>query len=105
MPMATPLQTGRIVVLVVSAVPGVQFHKTVLVPLGQSAAWALAASGLLALHPALKDAPLGIWGQKIAPANVLQAGDRLEVYAPVMPAAVARVRQLKRAHQAAHSST
>jgi uncharacterized protein len=94
--MPTPTQTSRITVQVVSAIAAAPFNKPVLVPQGQSAAWAVQASGFYALHPALKNAPLGIWGKKIAPATVLAAGDRVEIYAPVLPAAAARVRQLKR---------
>ncbi len=95
--MPTPLQQSRVTVEIVAVAGGLTFKKRVIVPLGQTLGWAANASGLYALHPQLKAAALGVWGKVMAPTVVVQESDRIEIYAPVQPAATqahrARLRQ------------
>jgi len=55
-------------------------------PHGTTAKDALAASGLLAECPELQagEPVLGVWSRKVAADTVLEAGDRLEVYRPLV---------------------
>lgn len=52
-------------------------------PSGATVQDALAASGLLASHPEIREAPLGIWGRKAAGDQRLRPGDRIEIYRPL----------------------
>ncbi len=56
------------------------------VPCGTTASEALVASGLLAECPELQtgEPVLGVWSRKVAADTVLEAGDRLEVYRPLL---------------------
>ncbi len=91
--MPTPVQATRLQIEVVCATGGVGFQKTILVPTGQTLGWAVNASGVYSLYPALRGAALGIWGQVYPPETVLNDGDRAEIYHPVDPAAVAASRR------------
>ena len=52
---------------------------------GCTAREALQASGLLADCPELQNVPLdvGVWGRPCTPGQVLEDGDRLEIYRPL----------------------
>lgn len=52
---------------------------------GCTARDALQASGLLADCPELQNVPLdvGVWGRPCTPGQVLEEGDRLEIYRPL----------------------
>lgn len=53
-------------------------------PEGSCIADAIAASGWPATHPALSPLPgVGIWGRNASPGQVLQDGDRVEIYRPL----------------------
>lgn len=61
-----------------------QFEEVPLrLAIGATVAQALAASGLLERHPEIKSAPLGLWGRKTMPEQVLRNGDRVEIYRPL----------------------
>ena len=65
-----------------SPAPG-QVELTALhLPLGSTAGQAVAASGLLLRHRGGWFEPLrvGIWGRPVPPTQVLEAGDRVEIY-------------------------
>ncbi|HUO95936.1 MAG TPA: RnfH family protein [Steroidobacteraceae bacterium] len=52
-----------------------------LVPAGTTAAEAVERAGIRERHPGIaQDAPLGIFGRKVAAGTVLAAGDRVELY-------------------------
>ena len=58
------------------------------VPAGSTLHEAIAASGRLARDGAFADliakgGHVGVWGRKMPPETVLQAGDRIEVYRPL----------------------
>lgn len=94
--MATPRQTGRLMVEVVCAGAATGFARPVLVPVGQTIGWAANASGVYGLHPHLRGCALGLWGKRMPPETLAAEGDRIELYLPCDPAAVARARNLKR---------
>ena len=93
--MATPLQAGRVTVQVICAAGGIAFAKTMLVPAHQTLGWCVNASGLYGQHPQLRSNKLGVWGKVMPPETGVQAEDRIEVYVPVSPQAVARARSLR----------
>ena len=69
-------------------------------PPGSSVAQAVAASGLFERHATLRgfaDAgvlPVGVWGRRCSPQTLLAAGDRVELYRPLVvdPKEARRVR-------------
>jgi putative ubiquitin-RnfH superfamily antitoxin RatB of RatAB toxin-antitoxin module len=56
------------------------------VPMGTTARQALAICGIQASFPALdiEHCPLGVFGREVADDYQLQAGDRLEIYRPLI---------------------
>ena len=56
------------------------------VPAGTVAGEAVRLSGIAAQLPgvAVHDCPLGIFGKVVVPESVLQAGDRVELYRPLL---------------------
>jgi hypothetical protein len=55
-----------------------------MVPAGTTAAEAVDRAGIRERHPGIAgDAPLGIFGRKVAAGTVLAAGDRVELYRPL----------------------
>jgi hypothetical protein len=55
-----------------------------MVPAGTTAAEAVERAGIRERHPGIaSDAPLGIFGRKVAAGTVLAAGDRVELYRPL----------------------
>jgi putative ubiquitin-RnfH superfamily antitoxin RatB of RatAB toxin-antitoxin module len=99
--MATPQQAGRVQAEVVAVAGGLTFHKSVVVPVGQTLGWAVNASGLYALHPQLKEAALGVWGKVLPAATLVNAHDRIEVYTPVLKSATTAHRQRLQARKLA----
>lgn len=71
---------------VVYARPGRVWRRQVELQAGATAEQALRASELLGEHPEFGDTlpPLGIFGRACTPRQVLQNGDRLEVYRPLV---------------------
>jgi putative ubiquitin-RnfH superfamily antitoxin RatB of RatAB toxin-antitoxin module len=54
------------------------------VPAGTTAAEAVERSGIRARHPGIAaDAPLGVFGRRVAPTELLEPGDRVELYRPL----------------------
>ncbi|WLI00435.1 RnfH family protein [Pseudomonas simiae] len=80
-----------------------QVLLAVTVPAGTSLRAAVQASGIAAQFPGLDlaDCPLGIFGKVVADAEVrsVQAGDRIELYRPLLadPKEVRRLRAAKAA--------
>ena len=65
--------------------PRVVHERLFEVPLGATALQALQASGLLPAFPELQGTALdlGIWGRTCPPSQLMQEGDRLEIYRPL----------------------
>lgn len=88
-----------ICVEVVYAKPESQRLLTVVVPAGCTAIEAIRLSGLIEQFPALNlpQAALGIFGRRVPPSTVLKAGDRVEIYRPLVanPKAARRRRAVK----------
>ncbi|WP_339494855.1 RnfH family protein [Pseudomonas sp. EA_35y_Pfl1_P108] len=80
-----------------------QVLLVVMVPAGTSVRWAVQASGIAVHFPELDlaDCPLGVFGKVVANAQVhaVQAGDRIEIYRPLLadPKEVRRLRAAKAA--------
>lgn len=94
--MVTPKQSGRVGVQVVCVAGGRDFVKEMLVPVGQSVGWCVNASGFQELGD--KDSArlkIGVWGKIVDPQTVVLEGDRIEVYVPCLPEAVAKARKMK----------
>lgn len=98
-----------IAVEVAYALPEKQAILSLQVPAGTSALEAARQSGISAQFDGidLENAKLGIFGKVIAPTQVLQDGDRVEIYRPliadpkeVRKARAARVKERKAAQQA-----
>ena len=71
---------------VVFALPQRCWRRRVTLAEGATAAEALAASGLETVykeHAGEGTPPLGLYGRKVRPAQVLKSGDRLEIYRPL----------------------
>lgn len=66
--------------------PSQQWLKTLSVPSGTTAMQALQASGVLDAFAELAadTVVLGIYGVRVEPEQVLKAGDRVEVYRPLL---------------------
>lgn len=62
--------------------PDLVFCKSLLVPRGTRVDEAVRASGLLEACPDidLQRQPLGIWGRRVSPEQLLNDGDRIELY-------------------------
>ncbi|WP_338849395.1 RnfH family protein [Massilia sp. W12] len=79
-------QAAQIAISVVYALPQAIHQKALLLPAGSSIADAVRQSGLLALLPEteVEQLKLGVYG-KLKPAGaVLQDGDRVEIYRPLI---------------------
>lgn len=73
--------TGMKVELLWSPAPREVLSTELEVPEGSRVADALAASGWLQQYPELTPLPfVGIWGRKVSPDQILEEGDRLEIY-------------------------
>lgn len=70
---------------VVHADPERQLLRRIELAVGSTVAQAIEASGLAEMLPAGSVDPgrLGIHGRKVAPTQVVQAGDRIEIYRPL----------------------
>lgn len=75
-----------IAVEVVYALPERQTLIALTLSKGATAADAIAASGILVLHPELqaRDGPIGVFGRIVEPGHVLENGDRVEIYRPLV---------------------
>jgi len=73
-------------VQVAYAQPGEQVVMALRVPPGTGPREALRRSGLADRYPAIdaRTCPLGVFGQLVGDDYVLRAGDRLEVYRPLL---------------------
>lgn len=85
---------------VVYALPGRQIVRDLELPEGATVDAALQASGLLQEFPAITPAvtPVGIYGRITTGNDVLQPGDRVEIYRPlsIEPKAARRQRSRRR---------
>jgi putative ubiquitin-RnfH superfamily antitoxin RatB of RatAB toxin-antitoxin module len=76
---------------------GVVDEVALVLPAGATVADALRASGLHDRHPnvSLDACPLGIWGSRCRPADLLRDRDRIEIYRPLQvdPMTARRLRQ------------
>jgi hypothetical protein len=70
---------------VILASPDQIWRKSVTLPAGANVASAIQASGLAAAHPKLFAQPLstGVFGVSCAQTQVLNDGDRVEIYRPL----------------------
>lgn len=77
---------GRIEVEVVFALPRQQVLTTVSLRAGSTVADAIAAAGIEQRFPArdFADATVGVWGRPVARERQLRAGDRVEIYRPLV---------------------
>lgn len=77
---------GLMRVEVLYAQPDAIWRRVVELPAGTTAEQAFRACGLAESHPELAAGlpPLGIYGRVCAPGHVMQPGDRLEVYRPLV---------------------
>jgi uncharacterized protein len=84
-----------------------QVLRSVNVPQGMTVRAAVQASGIVADFPELKldECPLGIFGKVVADSRVIQAGDRIEIYRPLLadPKEVRRLRAAKAAEAKARN--
>lgn len=73
-------------VFLIYALPDRQIVRELKLPEGATVAAALRGSGLLEEFPAIDPAntPLGIYGRIVSGDAVLQPGDRLEIYRPLL---------------------
>ena len=80
------MSAATIAVEVVYALPERQTLLRVEVPAGTTVGAALAASGILALHPEIDLAAqrVGIFGRFVAVTHVLAADERIEIYRPLV---------------------
>lgn len=78
--------SARVQVEVIYAVPGHVWRRQLEMPAGATVQQALAASGLLEAFTELCDErfPVGIYGRSCTRRQVLQDGDRLEIYRPLV---------------------
>ena len=90
---------GELVVEVVLALPGRAHRVQLRLPVGSDVGEAIEASGLssLAGAPPLLDGHVGRWGKACDTTALLQEGDRVELYRPlVVDPMVARRRRAQR---------
>ncbi|MGI9201591.1 MAG: RnfH family protein [Woeseiaceae bacterium] len=74
--------TETVSVELVFVAPGSQAFHVLELPADATVANAIAASGLANDYPdhPINELPVGIWGRRVAPEQVLRDGDRVEVY-------------------------
>jgi putative ubiquitin-RnfH superfamily antitoxin RatB of RatAB toxin-antitoxin module len=72
-------------VSVVYCAPGVEDVSELEVPSGSTVADAVAASGVLARHAQLGERPadVGVWGRSCSLEQLVEEGDRVEIYRPL----------------------
>jgi putative ubiquitin-RnfH superfamily antitoxin RatB of RatAB toxin-antitoxin module len=72
-------------VTVAFCAPGVEDVSDVKLPLGSTVRDAIAAAGVRARRPELKDPiDVGIWGRRCSLDQPLTEGDRVEIYRPLV---------------------
>ena len=71
---------------VIHAQPDQIWRRQLELPVGATAQQAIDASGVMLAFPALGNAPpeVGIYGRSCALRQVLQSGDRIEIYRPLV---------------------
>ena len=71
---------------VVYITPERQFVEAIDVPQGASVQQAVDASGVVKVFPELtgEDFPVGVYGRKVTLESILEAGDRVEIYRPLL---------------------
>ncbi len=79
-------EAGEIAVEVVYAVPDACSVILVHVPAGASVADVIALSGIVSVHPEIDPAssPVGIFGLRVNLSTQPAAGDRIEIYRPLI---------------------
>jgi putative ubiquitin-RnfH superfamily antitoxin RatB of RatAB toxin-antitoxin module len=92
-------EQGRIAVEVAYALPDRQTVIAVTIPPDACIADAITRSGILAIHPEidLQSAAVGIFGRRVPPSTRPAAGDRIEIYRPLL--ADPKQSRLKRARK------
>lgn len=84
---------------VVFVAPDSQTIVALQLPVGATVADAIQDAGLAERHPdyAFAELPVGIWGRRVAPQQVLKDGDRVEVYRELLvdPMQARRLRALE----------
>ncbi|MFG6206494.1 RnfH family protein [Pseudomonas retamae] len=84
-----------------------QVLRSINVPEGMTVRAAAQASGIAADFPELKlgECPLGVFGKAVPDTQVVQAGDRIEIYRPLLadPKEVRRLRAAKAAEAKARN--
>lgn len=75
---------GSIRVEVAYARPERQHLVELEVAVGTTAGEAVRSSGLLDEYPALDTADIGVFGEPVAASHVLEDGDRVEIYRPLV---------------------
>jgi len=69
---------------VVYALPGAQSLVELEVAAGCTAGEAIARSGILARWPRADTRHIGVFGEPVAPGRILEDGDRVEIYRPLI---------------------
>jgi len=71
---------------VVLAMPEKQVLRKIVAPAGCTAAEAIELSGIRAEFPDIDIDPaaLGVFSRKVSPDHILQSGDRVEIYRPLV---------------------
>ena len=84
--MHVPSNSPLITVQIIYARAGQQTLLTCSLPAASSAQQAVERSGILSQHPEIPwpGSKLGIFGKIIAPDTRLEAGDRIEIYRPLI---------------------
>jgi len=75
---------GAIVVTVVYALPGRAVETDLRLDEGATVAEAIGRSGIAVRFPEAAQAPVGIFGKRVARDAKLAAGDRVEIYRPLI---------------------
>lgn len=71
------------VVVVYASAPRQVTEVVLRLPMGSTAADAVAASGLLQTFEQARQAEIGIWGRRVPPQQPLRQDDRVELYRPL----------------------
>lgn len=72
----------------------VVIHRHCIVAAGKTVADALQQSGLLDSHPEIHDLTIGIFAKPVTLETVLQQGDRIEIYRPLVRSPKEKRKQL-----------
>ena len=80
------VEQASIAIEVVYALPDQQHVIALRVPRGTCTAMAIRLSGIAARHPEIETVEIrvGIYGRVVTPETVMQDGDRVEIYRPLL---------------------